>query len=82
MVTPAFFIERCRPALELATRYARRRKAFGRPIRRFQAVSFMIAKAQVLLRELLSAANLYQRLEAAHALAPAGAWSNEADWWW
>ena len=35
--------------LDVAMNYADRRKAFGRPIRKFQAVSFMIAKAQTLL---------------------------------
>lgn len=30
-------------ALDLAVRYSNRRKAFGRPIRRFQAVNFMVA---------------------------------------
>jgi len=32
-----------RAAMEIAVRYAARREAFGRPIRRFQAVSFKIA---------------------------------------
>ena len=30
-------------ALDLAMRYSKRRKAFGRPIRQFQAISFMVA---------------------------------------
>ncbi|NOZ00742.1 MAG: acyl-CoA/acyl-ACP dehydrogenase [Deltaproteobacteria bacterium] len=34
-----------RAATELAARYSTRRKAFGKPIRRFEAVSFMIADA-------------------------------------
>lgn len=34
-----------RAALEVATRYSNRRKAFGEPIRRFQGVSFKIADA-------------------------------------
>jgi alkylation response protein AidB-like acyl-CoA dehydrogenase len=34
-----------RAALEIATRYSDKRHAFGEPIRRFQAVSFMIADA-------------------------------------
>jgi len=38
-----------RSCLEVAMNYADRRKAFDRPIRKFQAVSFMIARAQVLL---------------------------------
>lgn len=32
-----------RAAIEIATRYSTRRKAFGKPIRKFEAVSFMIA---------------------------------------
>jgi alkylation response protein AidB-like acyl-CoA dehydrogenase len=35
--------------LDVAMNYAERRKAFGRPIRKFQAVSFMVAEAQTLL---------------------------------
>lgn len=35
--------------LNVAMNYADKRKAFGRPIRKFQAVSFMVAKAQMLL---------------------------------
>jgi acyl-CoA dehydrogenase len=35
--------------LDVAMNYADRRKAFGRPIRKFQAVNFMIAEAQMLL---------------------------------
>lgn len=34
-----------RAALEIAVRYSERRHAFGQPIRRFQAVSFMVADA-------------------------------------
>ncbi len=34
-----------RAALEIATRYSDKRRAFGQPIRRFQAVSFMVADA-------------------------------------
>ncbi len=34
-----------RAALEIATRYSSRRKAFGRPIRKFQGVSFRVADA-------------------------------------
>jgi alkylation response protein AidB-like acyl-CoA dehydrogenase len=38
-----------RSCLEVAMNYADKRHAFGRPIRKFQAVSFMIAQAQVLI---------------------------------
>jgi alkylation response protein AidB-like acyl-CoA dehydrogenase len=54
--------------LDVAMNYADRRKAFGRPIRKFQAVSFMIAKAQVLLDT--SRAMIYQAARAADAQAP------------
>lgn len=41
---PAFgAIGMSRAALEIAARYATRRKAFGQPINRFEAVSFMVA---------------------------------------
>jgi acyl-CoA dehydrogenase len=51
--------------LDVAMNYADRRKAFGMPIRKFQAVSFMIAKAQVLLDA--SRAMIYQAARAADA---------------
>jgi alkylation response protein AidB-like acyl-CoA dehydrogenase len=54
--------------LDVAMNYADRRKAFGRPIRKFQAVSFMIAKAQVLLDA--SRAMIYQAARAADTQAP------------
>jgi acyl-CoA dehydrogenase len=54
--------------LDVAMNYADRRKAFGRPIRKFQAVSFMIAKAQVLLDA--SRAMIFQAARAADAQAP------------
>jgi alkylation response protein AidB-like acyl-CoA dehydrogenase len=54
--------------LDVAMNYADRRKAFGKPIRRFQAVSFMIAKAQVLLDA--SRAMIYQAARAADTQAP------------
>jgi butyryl-CoA dehydrogenase len=47
--TAAMTIGAARPALDLATRYARRRKAFGRPIASFQGVSFQLAQAATLL---------------------------------
>jgi alkylation response protein AidB-like acyl-CoA dehydrogenase len=48
--------------------YTDRRKAFGRPIRKFQAVSFMIAKAQTLID--VSRAMIYQAAVAADRDAP------------
>ncbi len=47
--TAAMTIGAARPALELATRYAQRRKAFGRRIKSFQGVSFQLANAATLL---------------------------------
>jgi len=38
-----------RAAIEIAVRYADRRKAFGKPIRRFQGVSFQLAEASTQL---------------------------------
>src|SRR5512140_2667706 len=54
--------------LDVAMNYADRRKAFGQPIRKFQAVSFMIAKAQVLLDA--SRAMIYQAARAADLDTP------------
>ena len=47
--TAAMTIGAARPALEIATRYSSKRKAFGRPIRDFQGVSFQVAEAVTLL---------------------------------
>jgi hypothetical protein len=57
-----------RASLEVAMNYADRRRAFGKPIRKFQAVSFMIAKAQTLLDA--SRAMIYQAARAADVGAP------------
>ncbi len=54
--------------LDVAMKYASRRKAFGRPIRKFQAVSFMVADAQTRLDA--SRAMVYQAARAADAGAP------------
>lgn len=45
MTSAAGALGSARAALEIATRYASRRKAFGKHIRRFQGVSFRIADA-------------------------------------
>lgn len=45
MTTAAGAVGAARAALEVATGYSTRRKAFGRPIGKFQAVSFHIAEA-------------------------------------
>jgi len=47
--TAAMAIGAARPALEIATGYTTRRKAFGRPVQHFQGVSFQIAEAATLL---------------------------------
>jgi alkylation response protein AidB-like acyl-CoA dehydrogenase len=47
--TAAMTIGAARPALEIATRYTSRRKAFGQTINQFQGVSFQIAEAAMLL---------------------------------
>jgi alkylation response protein AidB-like acyl-CoA dehydrogenase len=54
--------------LAVAMDYAHKRKAFGRRIRQFQAVSFMIAEAQTLLD--VSRAMILQAAQAADARAP------------
>jgi acyl-CoA dehydrogenase len=55
-------------SLDVAMNYADRRKAFGRPIRKFQAVSFMVAQAQTLIDA--SRAMIYQAACAADCQAP------------
>ncbi|MGZ4190208.1 MAG: acyl-CoA dehydrogenase family protein [Actinomycetota bacterium] len=47
--TAAMTIGAARPALEIATAYTNRRKAFGRTINEFQGVSFQVAEAAMLL---------------------------------
>lgn len=47
--TAAMTIGAARPALEIATGYTSRRKAFGKAINKFQGVSFQIAEAAMLL---------------------------------
>lgn len=47
--TAAMTIGAARPALEIATGYTRRRKAFGKTIDQFQGVSFQLAQAVMLL---------------------------------
>lgn len=47
--TAAMTIGAARPAVEVATRYTSRRKAFGRTINEFQGVSFQVAEAVTLL---------------------------------
>ncbi len=47
--TSAMTIGAVRPAVEIATRYTSRRKAFGQPIMNFQAVGFKVADCVALL---------------------------------
>jgi alkylation response protein AidB-like acyl-CoA dehydrogenase len=47
--TAAMTIGAARPALEIATGYTLKRKAFGQPIHEFQGVSFQVAEAALLL---------------------------------
>ncbi len=47
--TAAMTVGAARPALEIATRYTRKRRAFGRPIKEFEGVSFQVAEALTLL---------------------------------
>jgi butyryl-CoA dehydrogenase len=47
--TAAMTIGAARPALDVATAYSMRRKAFGKTINQFQGVSFQIAEATTLL---------------------------------
>ncbi|MGC8737516.1 MAG: acyl-CoA dehydrogenase family protein [Candidatus Hydrogenedens sp.] len=47
--TSAMTIGSVRPAIEIATKYTSRRKAFGQPIANFQAVGFKVADSVMLL---------------------------------
>ena len=47
--TAAMTIGAARPALDIATRYTRKRRAFGKPIKDFEGVSFQVAEAATLL---------------------------------
>ena len=47
--TAAMTIGAARPALEVATTYTTRRRAFGQPINRYQGVNFQVAEAAMLL---------------------------------
>ncbi|HDQ04356.1 MAG TPA: acyl-CoA dehydrogenase [Deltaproteobacteria bacterium] len=47
--TAAMTIGAARPALDIATQYTSRRKAFGQVINQFQGVSFQVAEAAMLL---------------------------------
>lgn len=66
--TAAMTIGAARPALEVATGYTTRRKAFGRPINQFQGVSFQVAEAATLLDA--ARAMVYATARAADASLP------------
>ena len=68
MTSAAGALGMARAALEVAARYSNRRRAFGQKIRRFQAVSFMVADAMTLLDA--SRGMVYQAARAADARAP------------
>ncbi|MEJ5366244.1 MAG: acyl-CoA dehydrogenase family protein [Desulfosoma sp.] len=67
--TAAMTIGAARPALEVATGYSTRRKAFGRPIHEFQGVSFQVAEAAMLLD--VSRAMVHATAQAVDRKAPA-----------
>lgn len=67
--TAAMTIGAARPALEVATGYSTRRKAFGRPINEFQGVSFQVAEAAMLLDA--SRAMVHATAQAVDRKAPA-----------
>jgi len=49
LLTAAMTIGAAQPAIDIATNYTTRRKAFGQEINRFQGVSFQVAEAVMLL---------------------------------
>jgi alkylation response protein AidB-like acyl-CoA dehydrogenase len=67
--TAAMTIGAAQPALEIATGYTARRKAFGRTINQFQGVSFQVAEAAMLLDA--SRAMVYQTASLVDADSPA-----------
>jgi alkylation response protein AidB-like acyl-CoA dehydrogenase len=66
--TAAMTIGAARPALEVATGYTTRRKAFGQPINQFQGISFQVAQAATLLDA--SRAMIYATARAVDAGVP------------
>ncbi|MCC6811423.1 MAG: acyl-CoA/acyl-ACP dehydrogenase [Deltaproteobacteria bacterium] len=68
--TAAMTIGAARPALEIATDYTARRKAFGQTLSQFQGVSFQIADAATLLDA--SRASVYTTCRAVQACLPEG----------
>lgn len=68
--TAAMTVGAARPALEVATRYTTRRRAFGQVINRFEGVSFQVAEAAMLLDA--SRAMVHSTCLAVQAKVPAG----------
>ncbi|MHB8874747.1 MAG: acyl-CoA dehydrogenase family protein [Myxococcaceae bacterium] len=68
--TAAMTVGAARPALEVATQYTTRRKAFGQVINRFEGVSFQIAEAAMLLDA--SRSMVYTTCLGVQASLPAG----------
>lgn len=66
--TAAMTIGAARPALDVATSYTTRRKAFGQVINQFQGVSFQVAEAAMLLDA--SRAMVYATARAVDAKSP------------
>ncbi len=66
--TAAMTIGAARPALDVATAYTTRRKAFGQPIAAFQGVSFQVAEAATLMDA--SRAMVYTTCRAVDSDAP------------
>ena len=74
--TAAMTIGAARPALEIATGYTSRRKAFGQVINRFQGVSFQVAEAAMLLDAARSWSTLLHAVDAKlTTTAASGGWS-------
>lgn len=74
-----------RAALEVAARYTTRRKAFGKPIREFQAVSFKVADSIALLDSaralaLVAARSLDAGVDSRRLVSEAKKVSTEAAW--
>ncbi len=74
-----------RAALEVAARYAEKRRAFGRPIRKFQAVSFKIADAVTQLDaarslNIIAGDAVDRGLDARRLVSEAKKFATEAGW--
>jgi len=68
--TAAMTIGSVRPAVEIATRYTSKRKAFGLPIQMFQAVGFKVADCAMLLDSARSMVYTMDRAESSSVVHP------------